>query len=297
MKVGLILIGGSLKGIYGHTGVVSALRTLNIKPDVILGASAGSIVGSFMATGMPQEQMKHKMLTLTAEQFLDRISRWKILKEMVVNHGSKFYGFIKGDKLEEYVHNAVGPEKDDFSKCEIPYYVSGTNLKTYRLSLFNTGAISEKARASCAIPMMFCPKKIDNQYYIDGALRKDKLPKALVEVCPDLDHIIVSNFSYEQETEDNSYIENADIPMLEIVRRAMVVNEKYFWPRKIGKTKVFYLEPGLTTPVDIFHPSPQIANSVYHDSAKHAKYHLERYFKRVSRKKPEPPPPTETPQA
>lgn len=294
LKIGLILIGGSLKGIYGHTGIVTAIRDLGIEPRVILGASAGSIVGSFMAVGFDNKWMINKMLTLTAEQFLDKIGRFDILKEFIINKAKNFRGFIKGDKLEEYVKIAL-QDKDNFNKTVIPFYVSATDLKTYKLRLFNTGNISEKCRASTAIPMMFQPKLIDGQYYIDGALRKDDLPKALLDVHPDLDYIIVSNFSYEQTTDDNSYLEDDVFPMVEIVRRAMSINEKYTWPKKIGRTKLIYLAPGLTQPVDIFKPNPALAKSVFKDSHKYAKYHIERYFKHShvfrKNKKQEPPAP------
>lgn len=299
LKIGLILIGGSLKGIYGHTGIVVALREMGIAPKVILGASAGSIVGSFMAAGFDNKWMINKMLTLTADQFLDKISRWDILKEFIVNKARNFRGFIKGDKLEEYVQLAL-QDKDDFSKTTTPFYVSATDLRTYSLRLFNTGKISEKCRASTAIPMMFQPKLIDGQYYIDGALRKDDLPRALLDVHPDLDYIIVSNFSYEQTTDDNSYLEDDVFPMVEIVRRAMSINEKYTWPKKIGKTKLIYLAPGLTQPVDIFKPNRDIAKSVFKDSNKYAKYHIDRYFKhshafRKKHEKKDPPtPPNQT---
>lgn len=282
MKIGLILVGGSIKGIAVHHSVVIALRQLDIKPCVVLGASAGSIVASFFATGMPTEMMRWKMTSLRTKDFLDPLPKFDIFKELVFNHGSKLFGFVKGDKLQDYVHNGIA-EKDDFSKTEIPLYISATNLKTYKLALFNTGTISEKVRASAAIPMMFCPKKIDNQYYIDGAIQKDKLPRALLSVSPDLDYVIVSNASYDDETDDNSYLENAKIPMVEIVRRAMSMQEQYSWPKKIGKTKFIYLTPGYTTPLDIFNVDPAIMNSIYQDTLKYSKYHLERYFKRVKR--------------
>ncbi len=297
-KIGLILIGGSLKGIFGHTGVVAAIRDLGIQPKVILGASAGSIVGSFMAVGLDNKWMLNKMMALTADQFLDKIGRFDILKEFIINKAKNFRGFIKGDKLEEYVHLAL-LDKDDFNKTVIPFYVSATDLKTYKLRLFNTGTISDKCRASTAIPMMFQPKMIDGQYYIDGAILKDDLPKALLDVHPDLDYIIVSNFSYEQSTEDNSYLEDDTFPMVEIVRRAMSINEKYTWPKRIGKTKLIYLAPGLTQPVDIFKPNPALAKSVFKDSYKYARYHIERYFKHSHqhqvKKKQELPPPSPPP--
>lgn len=280
MKVGLILCGGSARGISVHFATVSAIRNLGIKPDVILGASAGSIVASFLATGMETKMMKYNMSTLRTKDFLDPLPKFDLFKELIWNHGSKLYGFVKGDKLIEYVNKRI-EGKDDFSKTEIPLYVSATNLKTYKLTLFNTGSISEKVRASCAIPMMFCPYKIDNQYYIDGAIQKDRLPRALLAVQPDLDYVIVSNASYDDETDDNSYLENSKIPMVEIVRRTMVIQEKFSWPKKIGKTKFIYLTPGTTVPIDIFNVDPAIMNSVYQDSLKYSTFHLEKYFKRI----------------
>jgi predicted acylesterase/phospholipase RssA len=247
-----------------------------------------------MACGLNDITMMQHMITLTADQFLDKLSRFDILKEFIINKAKNFTGFIKGEKLEQYVHDRLG-DKDDFSKTEIPFYVAATDLKTYKLRLFNTGSISDKCRASAAIPMMFMPKLIDGQYYIDGALLKDDLPKALVEVCPDLDYIIVSNFSYEQTTDDNSYLEDDAFPMIEIVRRAMSINEKYTWPKRVGKTKIIYLAPGLTQPVDIFKPNNALAKSVFKDSYKYARYHIERFFKhsknfrKIQQKPPEPP--------
>lgn len=295
-KIGLILIGGSLKGIYGHTGIVAAVRDLGIQPKVILGASAGSVIGSFMAVGLDNKTMLHKMMTLTAKQFLDPVGRIDILKEFVIHRAKNFRGFIKGDQLERYVATAIG-EKDDFSKTHIPFYVSATDLKTYNTVLFNTGKISEKCRASTAIPMMFTPKKIGDNYYIDGALRKDDLPRALVDVQPDLDYVIVSNFSYEQVTEDNSYIDEDAFPMLEIVRRAMAINEKFKFPRKIGHTRIITIQPGLTQPVDIMKPNAALARSVFQDSYRFGKFHIERYFKHSHKSKKhshEQTPPSET---
>jgi len=220
------------------------------------------------------------MSTLRTKDFLDPLPKMELLKELIISRGSKLYGFIKGERLAKYVNSRIG-EKDNFEKTDIPLYISATNLKTYKLTLFNTGAISEKARASCAIPMMFRPHKIDNQYYIDGAIYKDRLPKALLGVQPDLDYIIVSNASYDDETDDNSYVEKAKIPLVEIVRRTMSMQERFQWPKKIGKTKMIYLVPGTTVPVDIFRVDPAIMNSIYQDSLRYSTFHLEKDFKRL----------------
>ena len=76
----------------------------------------------------------------------------------------------------------------------MPLYIAAPSLDTYDLTLFLTGPISVKGRASTCIPMLFKPKKIGKANYIDGAVVKERLPQALLDVEPDLDLIIVSNF-------------------------------------------------------------------------------------------------------
>lgn len=275
MKVGVILIGGSLKGIYGHTGVVSALRELKIHPTVLLGASAGSVIASFYATGLSEEEMYHKMITLKPVEFLDPFNRWQLFTEFVFNKAKHFTGFVKGDKLQDYVRKAL-KNKDDFSKCEIPLHIAATNLRTRELTLFNTGSISEKCRASTAIPMLFCPKEVEGQKYIDGALAKEQLPKALTEVHPELDYIIVSNFSYENQANPNTTLEETRLPIFEIVRNILAIHERRSWPTRVGKTRVLYLKPGVRTPVDLFDPNPALAKSVFDETKRFTMYHLSR---------------------
>ena len=49
-KIGLALSGGGIRGI-SHAGVLMAMEELNIKPEIISGVSAGSIVGALYADG------------------------------------------------------------------------------------------------------------------------------------------------------------------------------------------------------------------------------------------------------
>lgn len=276
MKVGLVLIGGSLKGIYGHTGIISALDELNelsIKPDVILGASAGAVIASFYAAGLSKTTMYRKMVDLKADDFIDLHPRWRLLYEFIIRKAKNFTGFIIGNKLEAYIQDAL-KDKDDFNKMHIPLYIAATSLDTYDLSLFHTGAISDKVRASTSIPMLFMPKKIGKANYIDGAVVKERLPQALLDVEPDLDLIIVSNFSHEHVSVDENYLENEKLPILEIVRRVFAMHESQDWPDKIGKCKVIHLKPSLKIPVDIFNPNAADATAVYEKAKEFAKFKL-----------------------
>lgn len=283
MKTGIILIGGSLKGIYGHTGFLSALNELgkySIKPDVVLGASAGAIIASFYAAGLSHQTMYKKMTTLSPNEFVDLEGRLGLLWEFIVGKAKHFTGFVKGDKLEQYVREALGAS-DEFAKMKIPLYVAATNLDNYELTLFNSGTVSDKVRASTAIPMMFKPKKIGNTNYIDGAVVKERLPGALINMEPDLDLVIVSNYSHEHTSVEENYLEDSKLPILEIIRRVFAMHESQNWPTQIGKTKIIHLNPGLQIPVDLFHPDKETGIKVFEASKKYAKYHLRKELKKL----------------
>ena len=55
-KIGLVLSGGGAKG-FAHAGVLQALEEAGIRPDIIAGTSAGSIVGAFYVAGLSPKQI------------------------------------------------------------------------------------------------------------------------------------------------------------------------------------------------------------------------------------------------
>jgi predicted acylesterase/phospholipase RssA len=282
-KIGLILLGGSLKGIYGHAGILAGMQELSefkIQPDVILGASAGAIIGSFYATGLSRASTYQKLITLKTSDFIDLEPRRKLLFEFVFNRAKNFTGFIKGDLLEKYVRESLG-DRDDFSKTIIPLYVAATNLDTYELVLFHSGTISDKVRASASIPMMFQPKKIGATNYIDGAVVKQRLPQALLDVEPNLGLIIACNFSHEAVTVDSNYLKSDTLPILEIMRRVFAMHENKNWPDQIGKTKIIYLRPNLRIPVDIFKPNETDARIIFEKAKEFTKVKLVEELKKL----------------
>jgi predicted acylesterase/phospholipase RssA len=54
--IGLTLSGGGMRGI-AHIAVLKALEEYDLKPDIISGTSAGSIVGAFYSFGKSPDEM------------------------------------------------------------------------------------------------------------------------------------------------------------------------------------------------------------------------------------------------
>ena len=54
--IGLALSGGGVRG-FAHIGALRALEDVGIKPDIIAGVSAGSVIAAFYAAGMTADEI------------------------------------------------------------------------------------------------------------------------------------------------------------------------------------------------------------------------------------------------
>ena len=151
--VALVLGSGGARG-YAHIGVIEVLEKYGIKPDFIVGSSAGSIVGSIYASGK------------SAEQLRDVAMQMKVGDVREINIGLK--GFFDGKKVEDYVNEQVA--HTSLEKMKIPMYVVATELKYGKKVIFNYGNTGQAVRASVSIPSMFVPTQIAGKEYVDGGL-------------------------------------------------------------------------------------------------------------------------------
>ena len=151
--IALVLGSGGARG-YAHIGVIEVLEQHGIKPDFIVGTSAGSIVGSIYASGKSAEELRQIALNMKVGDVRD----FKI--------GMK--GFFDGQKVEDYVNKQVSQTPLD--KMKIPMYVVATELKNGQRTIFNYGNTGQAVRASVSIPSMFTPTTIQGKEYVDGGL-------------------------------------------------------------------------------------------------------------------------------
>lgn len=151
--IALVLGSGGARG-YAHIGVIQVLEQHGIKPDFIVGTSAGSIVGSIYASGKTGQQLNDIALDMKAAD----VREFKI--------GLK--GFFDGKKVENYVNKQV--DGKTLEQLQIPMFVVATKLKDGEKIVFNYGNTGQAVRASTSIPSMFIPTMIDGNEYVDGGL-------------------------------------------------------------------------------------------------------------------------------
>lgn len=151
--VGLALGGGASKG-FAHIGVLKVLKANNIPVNVVTGTSAGSIVGSLYASGMSPDRLE-----LEAE----------ILgKTDLVDLTLSTTGFIKGQKLQDYINRKV--QNRPLQNLPLKFAAVATDLESGRMVAFNRGNTGQAVRASVSIPNVFQPAVINGRNYVDGGL-------------------------------------------------------------------------------------------------------------------------------
>ncbi len=150
-KIGLALSGGGARGA-AHLGVLKVLEREGIRPDYVVGVSAGSVVGAGYCAGLSVAKMEESALNL----------QWSKLGRLVRPR----LGFFDSQRLEDYVTEVIGDLQ--FSDLSIPFAAVAVDILTSRLVVLKEGSVARAVRASCALPGIFTPVERGDQLLIDG---------------------------------------------------------------------------------------------------------------------------------
>ncbi len=163
---GLVLSGGGTRG-FAHLGALKALEEHNIKPDIISGVSAGSIVGALYADGKSAESSLKSLISKNLIGFI---------KPMIPRDGLlKMTGFEK--TLRKTLHAKT------FEELKTPMIIHAVNINTIEYTAFDKGDLIDAIKASSSIPVVFPPVKIGNYQYLDGGLLNNFPVEPLINKC------------------------------------------------------------------------------------------------------------------
>jgi NTE family protein len=152
-KVAIVLGAGAARG-FAHVGVLKVLESQNVPIHMVVGTSVGSLVGSLYAFGY--DAYKLQALALAVE------------RDDLVDLTLPDNGFVKGEKLENYVNRLVN--NTPIEKFRIPFHSVATDIQTGEEMVFGMGNAGMAVRASCSIPGVFKPARISEKTYVDGGL-------------------------------------------------------------------------------------------------------------------------------
>ena len=154
-RVGLALGGGAARG-FAHVGVIQVLEEAGIRPSLVVGTSAGSLVAAIYASGKTGAELQQIALTMEEATITD----WTL---PIFNNG-----MLRGDALARYVNRQVGLKV--IEDMPLPLGVVATDLQSGQGMLFQRGDTGMAVRASSAVPAVFQPVKISGREYVDGGL-------------------------------------------------------------------------------------------------------------------------------
>lgn len=154
-RVGLVLGGGAARG-FAHIGVIQVLEEAGIRPSLVVGTSAGSLVAAFYASGKTGAQLQHVAETMEEATFAD----WTL---PIFSRG-----VLRGEALSRYVSAQVKGRL--IENMPLPLGIVATDLNSGQGVLFQRGDTATAVRASSAVPALFQPVKIAGREYVDGGL-------------------------------------------------------------------------------------------------------------------------------
>jgi NTE family protein len=157
IRIGLALGGGAARG-FAHIGVIKALEAQGIYPDIVVGTSAGSVVGALYAAG--NDGFGLQKIAMDMDEAT--ISDWALPLF------GKSSGVLKGEALQTYVNKAV--KNVTMEKLKLKFGAVATDLNNGQPILFQRGNTGQAVRASSAVPSVFQPVQIGGHSYVDGCL-------------------------------------------------------------------------------------------------------------------------------
>lgn len=152
-KIGLALGGGAARG-FAHIGVLQVLEEQGIKPDLIVGTSAGSLAATLYAAGKTPTEMADLAMNMDESSITDWMFPGRSL--------------MKGEALAKFVRASTANMQ--IENMRLPLGIVATDLNSGQPILFQRGDAGTAVRASSSVPGVFQPVKIGSREYVDGGL-------------------------------------------------------------------------------------------------------------------------------
>ncbi|MEO5794997.1 MAG: patatin-like phospholipase family protein [Rhodoferax sp.] len=188
-KLALVVGSGGVRSI-AALGMAEVLAREGIRPDLVVGCSAGALFGTPIALGMPMADALRIATTLwTAE--ITQTQRWRAIPQMVWPRWGRFDAdfSLRDDRLIlARMQAAFGDLR--LEDLPLPLRITATDAATGTAVVLRRGRVVDALRASVAMPFMFAPQRVDGRRLVDGFV-SDPLP---VSAASDAHAVIALGF-------------------------------------------------------------------------------------------------------
>jgi NTE family protein len=151
--VALVLGGGGLRG-FAHLGVLRALEEAGIQPDIVVGSSAGAVVGAAYASGLSSVQIEVIAGGLRVSSLID----------FTVSAS----GIMRGDHIARWINTfTAGAAIESFPRR---FAAVATDLESGNAMLLDQGSPGRAVQASAAVPGINVPVAYRGGHLVDGSI-------------------------------------------------------------------------------------------------------------------------------
>lgn len=260
MKVGLVLQGGGLRGVY-TAGVLDTFLDNNIKVDGIIGVSAGVLFGADYVSKQRGRTIRYLKKYVNDKRYMG--IRSYIRTGNLVNSDFAYSEVPK--KLDIF-------NEEEFEKSKIDFYATVTNVKTGKaeyIKLKNILEQTELLRATSALPIISKIVNFENEEYLDGGIA-DNIP---IDKCIDLGYekiivILTRPINYRKVKSNNLIIRLKYKKYPNLVK---AINNRYLdYNKSIEKVinlknnqQIFVISPSQTLKMKRMEKNIQKLNEMY----------------------------------
>lgn len=177
LKLGLALSSGGARGL-AHVGVLQVLQEHGIEVHAIAGSSMGAYIGALWAAGFSG----HDLEVLAAEMH-DRKQLWKLADPVI----PPLTGLFHGLKAKRHLEDSLGDLR--FEDLERRLLVIATDIDTKERVVLRNGKLSDAVHASCAMPGIVAPVRVNGRRCVDGGV-VDPLPAGALRRFTDVDRVL-----------------------------------------------------------------------------------------------------------
>lgn len=156
-RLALVLSSGGPRG-FSHIGVLKALHEMGVKPDLVVGASVGALLGSVMCAGALMAEIEQLGLDFD----------FRSLVRPSLTSGYKLSGSGVAHFVNEEISRRLGHTA--LERLPLRFAAIAVDAQSGVLAAFNRGDAGRAVQASAAIPGRFDPVLIRGRLYADADL-------------------------------------------------------------------------------------------------------------------------------
>ncbi|MEY3251680.1 MAG: hypothetical protein RL227_653 [Pseudomonadota bacterium] len=243
-RFAIVLGSGGVRSI-AALGMVEVLTREGLRPDLVVGCSAGAMFGALIAAGHGAEEAVRIATTLWSAE-VTKQRRWRAIPQMLWPRLGRFDAdfALRDDRLVmQRLQQAFGDVQ--IEALPLVLRVTTTDAATGERVVLRSGSLVQALRASIALPFMFKPVHIGGRRLIDGFVA-DPLP---VSAAPDAHALLALGFQSPMP-----YRVDGPSRMLAQVTSALTNNlmQARLAEARAGGTRLLSLVPTLERRVGLF---------------------------------------------